>query len=169
MIVHNDNQEIEVRLKEGVSLYARCSHIESQDGKHLFVVAVADQTGRDKLVAARNSFPAALKTTFKIKANTDLEYIERHPSGSLYRVNLDNIGQGPGSKGEPGYMKPEALLIPEEPVKARLGDVKMPTVDTAPRYAEASADPNQSGLPRLGGKERNGVRQEAKRIQKPRL
>lgn len=169
MTVHSDDRKITVHSKPGVSFAASCSHVESPDGKHLFVIAVADKPGTDQLIAARADFPAVVKSNFRISSNADLEYIERHPDGSLFKVNLETIGQGPGAHGEPGHIKTEAVKVTEDPVKARLGRAKLPTASPAPVYAQDTPDLNQSGLPRLSKKERMEARHEAKQVQKPRL
>ena len=176
MIVHSDNENVRIHLREGVTFDGWSSHVEGPDGKHLFVLAV--QPGStDHLVAVRSLLPGALKKTFGILSNADLQYIERYPGGALYQVNLDNVGRGPGAFGEAEHTKTIAHSVSHDTVQARLGNVKMP-VPPLPSIpppggtgtgSDLNPDGLSGGLPALDGKERDQVRQKAKQTYEPRL
>jgi hypothetical protein len=168
MRIHSDNGKMLIHLRESVTFAAWSSHVESTDGKHLFVVAVPPES-REHLIAARSLLPAALKKECGIQSNADLDYIERHPGGALYQVNLENVGPGPGAFGEAEHAKIVARPVSHDSVQARLGNVRMPMPPLAPVYAEAGGDLAQRGLPTLRGKERDQVRQKAKQAYKPGL
>lgn len=168
VVVHSRNEEMTIRLEDGRTFDAWCSHVENPVGKHLFVVA-ADAHAKEQLIAARTRLPALVKQHFGIKSNADLDYIECHPDGSLFQVNLDSLGRGPDAHGQPEHTKVEAQRVSTAYVEARLGGVRLPGSPAPPKYVETNVDLTQNVLPSLSKREQSQIRKERKQTQKPRL
>ena len=168
MIVHSDNQKTKVQPEGAAAFDAWCSHVENPDGKHLFVVAVAPPA-RAALVAARGVISSFVKKYFGIQKNADLGYVEHHSDGSLYQVNLDNIGRGPGMNGEAEHIKEVVRRVPWDKIQTRLGNVKIPREPENPKYVEVNTDLNQRSLSRFSNKERSQEQKILKKTQKPKL
>lgn len=160
MIVHSSNREMKV-INGAVSFDAWYSHVEDAGGKHVFVVAVPPES-QNQLIAARSLISSNLKKNFSIKSNADLTYIERHPDGQLYQVNLENLGQGPGAFGEPEHAKVVAYPVSHKVVQARLGEAATPAPSPQTPPIDPDVNLNQGGLPKLSGTERRKAQQKYK-------
>ena len=133
MPVHQDNLEVKLIDRNGTDFFVRISHTE-EAGQHTVVIA-ADQENMSRLQNSREAIANKIKTEHGIATNSNLDYIERLPNGSLYKVNLDNVKPGRGKNGEPEYLKNEGQWVKEEQVQTRLTTAKMPETPVKVRPA----------------------------------
>jgi hypothetical protein len=144
-----DNHSMNIQARNGTFFQAAATCVRHARGDCTFVITAADDATMKQLVNNRADIAALARRFWSIPKRNELKYIERDPAGNCRRINLNNLGRGPGTLGEPEHAKPVETPVSQEVVREKLGSARLPV-------ARAMT------LPRLAGSERAEVQREVK-------